>query len=53
VKCRLLVEDNDVPLGLEIDGADRKDFKILRITLESVPIDTPNQRQKFRGSVLK
>jgi transposase len=41
VKRSLLVEGNGVPLGVAVDGASRNDFKMARVTLESIPIDRP------------
>jgi putative transposase len=41
VKRSLLVEGHGVPLGLVVEGANRNDFKMLRTTLESIPIEQP------------
>jgi transposase len=36
-----LTEAEGVPVGLAIDGANRNDFKMMRTTLESIPIKRP------------
>lgn len=40
-KRSLLCEAAGVPVGLAIDGANRNDFKLLRATIESIPIERP------------
>lgn len=46
VKRSLLVEGNGVPLGVAVDGANRNDFKMARVTLESIPLDRPKPTQE-------
>ena len=36
-----MTEAEGVPVGLAIDGANRNDFKMMRTTLESIPIKRP------------
>lgn len=37
----MLTEANGVPVGLTVDGANRHDMKLLRATLESIPVQRP------------
>lgn len=37
----LLTEAAGVPLGLTIEGANREDTKLVRLTSESIPIERP------------
>ena len=37
----LLTEASGVPVGLAVDGANRHDMKLVRATVESVPVDRP------------
>lgn len=41
VKRSLLSEANGVPIGLAVDGANRHDMKMVKDTLESIPIERP------------
>ena len=41
VKRSLLTEGGGVPIGLAIDGANRHDCKLVRATLESIPVQRP------------
>jgi putative transposase len=36
-----LVEGSGVPVGLAVDGANRPDMKLVRATLESIPVERP------------
>jgi putative transposase len=40
-KRSLLTEANGIPIGLAVDGANRNDFKMVRETVESIPIKRP------------
>jgi transposase len=40
-KRSLLTEANGIPVGLSVEGANRNDFKMLRQTIESIPIVRP------------
>ncbi len=37
----MLTEAGGIPLGLAVDGANRNDFKMVRETVESIPIRRP------------
>src|SRR5262245_63086255 len=41
VKRSLLTEGHGVPLGLAVEGANRNDMKLVRETLESIPVERP------------
>ena len=41
VKRSLLTEASGIPIGLAIEGANRHDCKLVRQTLESIPIQRP------------
>jgi len=41
VKRSLLTEGRGIPLGVVIDGANRNDHKLMRQTLESIPVPRP------------
>jgi transposase len=41
VKRSLLTEGHGVPLGVEVDGANRNDMKLVRSTLESIVVERP------------
>lgn len=41
VKRSLLTDGGGIPLGLAVDGANRHDMKLVRQTLESIPIRRP------------
>ncbi len=41
MKRSLLTESGGVPIGLAIDGANRHDCKLVRATLESIPVQRP------------
>ena len=40
-KRSVLTEGGGVPIGLAVEGANRNDFKMVRQTLESIPIERP------------
>jgi transposase len=42
----LLTEANGVPIGLAIEGANRNDFKMMKTTLESIPVKRPKPTRK-------
>lgn len=37
-----MVDGNGVPIGLEVDGANRVDFKLAKATLEGGPVERPD-----------
>jgi transposase len=37
----VLTEASGVPIGVAVDGANRNDFKMVRATLESIPVRRP------------
>jgi putative transposase len=41
VKRSLLTDGGGVPIGLAVDGANRNDFKLVKETLESIPVKRP------------
>ncbi len=41
MKRSLLTEAGGVPIGLAVDGANRNDFKLVKETLESIPVERP------------
>jgi len=41
VKRSLLTDGHGVPLGLEVEGANRPDMKLVRSTLESIVVERP------------
>jgi len=41
VKRSLLTEGAGVPIGLAVEGANRHDMKLVRATIESIPIERP------------
>ena len=41
VKRSLLTEAAGIPVGLAVDGANRHDMKLVRATVDSVPVDRP------------
>ena len=49
VKRSLLTEAEGIPVGLAVDGANRHDMKLVRATVESLPVprpaSTPDQPQ--------
>ena len=51
VKRSLLTEAHGAPVGVAVDGANRNDFKMLKETLESIPVNRPkptrNQPQRL------
>jgi hypothetical protein len=50
VKRSLLIEAHGVPVGLAVDGANRNDFKMMKETLESIPVKRPKPtRTKPQG----
>lgn len=52
VKRSLLCEGAGVPLGIEVAGANIRDEKLLRATIESIPIGLPHDRQLETGVCL-
>ena len=44
VKRSILTDQHGLPIGLAIDGANRHDVKLVRATLESVPIPRPSPK---------
>ena len=53
VKRSLLTEADGVPIGLAVDGANRNDFKMMKATLESIPVPRPKPtRQRPQGMCL-
>lgn len=41
VKRSLLVEGHGLPVGIDVEGANRNDMKMVRATLESIPVERP------------
>jgi putative transposase len=41
IKRSLLTEAEGIPVGLEVDGANRPDMKMVEATLESIPVERP------------
>ena len=37
----MLTEANGVPVGLAVDGANRHDMKLVRATVEAIPVERP------------
>ncbi len=37
----MLTEANGIPIGLAVAGANRKDRKLVRMTIDSIPVDRP------------
>jgi putative transposase len=53
VKRSLLTEADGVPIGLAVDGANRNDFKMMKATLESIPVKRPQPtRSRPQGMCL-
>ena len=53
MKRSLLTEAAGVPIGLAVDGANRHDMRMVRDTIESIPVDRPNPtRRKKQGICL-
>jgi putative transposase len=46
VKRSLLVDGQGIPLGLAVEGANRNDFKMVRATMEHIPINRPKPAQE-------
>ena len=42
----MLTEANGVPIGLAIEGANRNDFKMMKTTLESIPVKRAKPTRK-------
>lgn len=40
-----MVDGNGVPIGLEVDGANRVDFKLAKATLQGMPVERPDAAQ--------
>src|SRR5438309_1747078 len=45
-KRSLLTEGNGIPIGVAVDGANRVDFKMLRETVESIPVERPEPTRR-------
>jgi transposase len=41
-----LTEGDGVPIGLAVEGANRNDFKMMKATLESIPVKRPKPTRK-------
>lgn len=41
VKRSVLTEANGIPVGLVVDGANRHDMKLVRATVDSIPVERP------------
>jgi hypothetical protein len=41
VKRSVLTEAQGIPVGLVVDGANRHDMKLVRATLDSIPVERP------------
>ena len=53
VKRSVLTEAHGLPIGLAVEGANRNDFKMMRETLESIPVKRPKPtREKPQGLCL-
>ena len=37
----MLTEANGIPIGLAVAGANRNDMKLVRMTIDSIPVDRP------------
>jgi putative transposase len=46
VKRSVLTEGHGVPIGLEVEGANRTDMKLVRSTLENIVIDRPKPTEE-------
>ena len=46
VKRSLLTEADGVPIGLAVEGANRNDFKMVKATLESIPVQRPKPSRR-------
>jgi putative transposase len=46
VKRSLLTEADGVPVAVAVDGANRNDFKMMKETLESIPVERPKPTGK-------
>jgi transposase len=42
----VLTEADGVPIGLAVEGANRNDFKMMKATLESIPVQRPKPTPK-------
>jgi transposase len=42
----VLVEASGVPVGIAVDGANRNDMKLVRATLDSIPVERPKPTPK-------
>jgi len=51
VKRSLLVEGHGIPIGLEVEGANRNDFKMLQATLQSIPIARPEPTEEQKQNL--
>ena len=48
VKRSIVTDQNGIPIGFVMDGANRHDVKLARATLESIPIDRPEVKAYHR-----
>ena len=53
VKRSLLTEGHGLPIGLAIDGANRHDCKLVRATLESIPVQRPTPTPENPQNICK
>lgn len=52
VKRSLLTEGGGVPIGLAVDGANRHDMRMVRETIESIPVERPRpSKRKPQGTL--
>ena len=51
VKWSLLVEGHGIPIGLEVEGANYTDFKMLQATLQSIPIARPEPTEEQKQNL--
>jgi putative transposase len=46
----VLTEANGIPIGLAVAGANRNDMKLVRMTIDSIPVDRPKPtRERPQG----
>jgi hypothetical protein len=48
VRCSLFTNGRGVPLGAVIDGANRNDHRLMRPTLQSIPVEQPRSGRRHR-----
>jgi putative transposase len=51
VRRSLLVDGYGLPLDLAVEGANRNDFKLVRTTLESIPVARPEPTRERRQNL--